>query len=53
MIQMAWIIPGINPRMVSSIFSQNAGLIPTVKKTPSGGKMIANRIRRMLISVVC
>jgi hypothetical protein len=52
MIQTAWIMPGRNPRIVSRILSQKCGLIPTVKKTPSGGKMMANIIRRISMSRV-
>lgn len=45
----AWIIPGMNPKIVKSIFSQNAGFMPTVKNTPNGGRIIAKIILSMLI----
>ncbi len=48
---MAWIMPGIKPKIVSKILSQKAGRIPTVRKTPNGGSMMANIIFRMLISL--
>jgi len=44
-------IPGRKPRRVSRIFSQKAGLIPIVRKTPSGGRIMDNIRRIMLIGV--
>lgn len=41
MTQTAWTIPGMKPSMVRIIFSQKAGLIPTVKKTPKGERIMA------------
>jgi hypothetical protein len=52
MIQTAWMMPGRKPRMVKRIFSQNAPLIPTVKNTPSGGRMMAKMILKILIVVI-
>jgi len=42
-------MPGRKPKMVRRMFSQKAGLIPTVKKTPRGGRIIAKIILRMLM----
>ena len=44
-IQTACTMPGIYPRSVKRIFSQKAPLNPTWRKTPSGGKSIAIKIR--------
>jgi hypothetical protein len=49
MIQTAWIIPGIYPNIVNKILIQKADPIPTVKKTPTGGRNIASIIRNRLI----
>jgi len=46
---MACIMPGIKPSRVKRILIQKAGLMPTVKKTPKGGNIIAKIMRRMLI----
>jgi len=51
MIQIAWIIPGIYPRMVSNIFNQKSPVKPTSKKTPSGGRSIAKMIFKISIGV--
>jgi hypothetical protein len=45
-------MPGTNPKSVNKILSQKAPRMPTVKNTPSGGKMIANMILRILIDLV-
>jgi hypothetical protein len=42
-------IPGRNPSMVRRILSQNDPLIPTVIKTPSGGRMMASIILSKLM----
>jgi len=34
------------------MFNQNAPLMPTVKKTPSGGRIIAKIIRSMLFIII-
>ena len=49
MIQMAWTMPGINPKMVNKTFIQKCFPKPTVKKTPKGGKMMAKIILRILM----
>lgn len=49
MIQMACTMPGTKPKRVSKILSQKAPRIPTVRNTPSGGKMMANKILSILI----
>lgn len=42
-------MPGIYPKRVNKIFSQKAPLMPTARKTPNGGRMMANIRRKMLI----
>lgn len=49
MIQMACTMPGTKPKRVNKILSQKAPRIPTVRNTPSGGKMMANKILSILI----
>jgi len=44
-------MPGTKPKSVNKILSQKAPRMPTVKNTPSGGKMIANMILRILMDL--
>lgn len=49
---MAWTMPGTKPKSVNKILSQNAPRIPTVKKTPRGGSIIAKIICRIFMTFV-
>ena len=45
-------MPGKYPKRVSRIFSQKAPLIPIVKKTPRGGRIIAKSILKKFINKI-
>lgn len=46
----AWTMPGIKPNKVNKILIQKDFPKPTVKKTPRGGRIMANRILKILIN---
>lgn len=51
MIQTAWTTPGTKPSIVSRMLSQKAPRMPTVRKTPSGGRRIAKISLKILIGL--
>ena len=42
-------IPGMYPKIVNNMLSQNAPPIPTVRKTPTGGNKMAKTSRMILM----
>jgi hypothetical protein len=43
----AWMIPGIQPRMVKQMLIRMSALHPRSRKTPSGGRIKAKNILQM------
>lgn len=44
---MAWMIPGIQPRMVKQMLMSRSAPQPRSRKTPRGGRMMAKMILQM------